>query len=151
MKTLVLGLGNTLLKDDGIAIRIVEALQPALISHHIDVKISSLSGLALIDEILGYDRLIVVDAIQSHTHQVGDVFSIEVSDMQKAPAGASPHYIGLPSVIRYCRLYNLDFPEEIKVLGIEVEDPFTVDDNLCDKLQLEFNTIAEKVKTRILH
>lgn len=151
MRTLVLGLGNTLLKDDGVAVKIVDALKPVLVSHNLDVKTSSLSGLALLDEIIGYDRLIVVDAIQSHTHAVGEVFSVELTAFQNSACGTSPHYIGLPSLIHYCQRYGLGMPREIQILGIEVDDPFTIDEKLCDKLEQEFDVLVEKVKDRILH
>ena len=77
MKTLVLGLGNTLLKDDGVAIRIIQSLEPTLASQGIEARTSNLSGLALIDEILGYERVIVVDAVKSGQHKIGEIFLIK--------------------------------------------------------------------------
>ena len=150
MKTLVLGLGNTILRDDGIAIRIVRGLEPVLSRADIEVKCSSLSGLALLDEILGFDRVVVVDAVQSQNHKVGDIFQIEFQELEGLPRGGSPHYVGLPSLLHYCRQYGLDAPDKIQVLGIEVEDPYSFDENLCDELEKAIPILTEKVKMFVL-
>jgi hydrogenase maturation protease len=150
MSTLVLGLGNTILRDDGIAVRVVRELEPVLSSSGISVKSSSLSGLALLDEILGYDRVVVVDAVQSENHRIGEIFQIDFRELEALPRGGSPHYVGLPSLMYYCRQYGLDAPAEIQVLGIEVEDPYSFDEKLNDELENAIPSLAEKVKTFVL-
>lgn len=65
MKTLILGLGNTILSDDGVGIRIIEELQSRISDPDITVSETNVSGLSLLDIIIGYDKVIIVDAIQT--------------------------------------------------------------------------------------
>ena len=66
MKTLVLGLGNPLVTDDSVGLRVVEELKP-LLADRSDVEISEdyWGGLRLMERMIGFDRVIVVDAIHS--------------------------------------------------------------------------------------
>ena len=112
----------------------------------IEVKCSSLSGLALLDEILGFDRVVVVDAVQSQNHKVGDIFQIEFQELEGLPRGGSPHYVGLPSLLHYCRQYGLGAPDKIQVLGIEVEDP----SGLKHVENVSFNVLRRAVADKIL-
>ena len=150
MRTLVLGLGNTLLGDDGVAVRLVEALAETLRTHGIDTKTSSISGLALVDEILGYDTLFVVDAVKTGSRDVGETFEIQPQSLDTLPSGMSPHYVGLPSLIKYCHSYGLHAPEQFKILGIEVDDPFSFREKLGFKLENKFPEIIKTVKSWIL-
>ena len=65
-KTLILGLGNPLVTDDSVGLRVVEQLKP-LLADRSDVEVSEdyWGGLRLMERMIGFDRAIVVDAIQT--------------------------------------------------------------------------------------
>ena len=66
MKTIILGLGNPILSDDGVGNRVALELEDKLAQRQ-DVTVieTSMSGLSLIDMLAGYDKAIIVDAIQT--------------------------------------------------------------------------------------
>ena len=66
MKTLVIGLGNPLVTDDSVGLRVVERLKP-LLADRSDVEVSEdyWGGLRLMERMIGFDRAIVIDAIQT--------------------------------------------------------------------------------------
>ena len=66
MKTLILGLGNPLVTDDSVGLRVIEQLKP-LLADRADVEVSEdyWGGLRLMERMIGFDRAIVVDAIQT--------------------------------------------------------------------------------------
>ncbi len=66
MKTLILGLGNPLVTDDSVGLRVVEQLKP-LLADRADVEVSEdyWGGLRLMERMIGFERAIVVDAIQT--------------------------------------------------------------------------------------
>ena len=66
MATLVIGLGNPLVTDDSVGLRVVEQLRP-LLANRTDVEVAEdyWGGLRLMERMIGFDRAIVVDAIQT--------------------------------------------------------------------------------------
>jgi len=71
VKTLVLGLGNTILSDDGVGIHIARRIKEKLPG--IDVIEASAAGFRVVDEIIGYDKLILIDSIRTKNGQSGNL------------------------------------------------------------------------------
>jgi hydrogenase maturation protease len=124
VKPLVLGLGNDLLGDDGIGILTARALMCEL-SPVADVVESSLHGIALIDILSGYRQVLIIDAIQTGTVPPGTVLDLRPSDLRSVIA-PSPHYTGLPEMIRLARETGIDFPDDIRILAVEIVDASTL-------------------------
>ncbi|MEJ2047740.1 MAG: hydrogenase maturation protease, partial [Dehalococcoidia bacterium] len=61
MRTLILGIGNSILGDDGVGIRVARQLDRLVKDKNIDVVEANVDGLNLLDFILEYGRLIVID------------------------------------------------------------------------------------------
>ena len=123
-RTIVLCLGNDVRSDDGvgwdIALRLCEDPAPGC-----DVRRSGLSGFYLLDELTGYDRAIVVDAVKTGAHPPGTVLSFPLEAIG-TPAGPSPHSVGLPAVVRLGRQSGVALPATIHVVAVEVEDMDTI-------------------------
>jgi len=66
MKTLVIGLGNPILGDDGVGWKVAKELT-TLIDPDTSVEIdcASLGGLSLMERMLGYQRVIVIDSMET--------------------------------------------------------------------------------------
>lgn len=124
MRILVLGLGNELLSDDGIGVFAARSLKE-LLNGEADVIESSLSGLALLEIFLDYEKAIIIDAVQTGHHPPGTIYELSPADLGSLVA-PSPHYAGLPEMITLARELQLDFPEEIVILAVEVADPYTI-------------------------
>lgn len=147
MKTLVLGLGNELLCDDGIGILAAERLKEIL-GAQVDVESTSVSGLALLDYLVGYDRAILIDAVQSGQHPVGTVFEIEHDNLREI-ISPSPHYAGLPELIQLAEELSLDFPKQFHVLAVEVEDCLSLGKDPCEAVLSSLEEIVSQVKKRL--
>ena len=107
MKTIVLGLGNDLLGDDAAGILAARALREQ-IGDVADVVESSLTGLALLDLFLGYDRAIIIDAIVTGNKPPGAIHELHPSDLDPVVA-PSPHYTGLPEMLAISERLDLKF------------------------------------------
>jgi hydrogenase maturation protease len=146
MRTLVLGLGNTLLRDDGVAIRVVRALKEYLsTSSDIEVAESSLSGLALIDTVIGYDKVIILDAIPVEGENVGELREISSNELEEVPLAVSPHFTGIPSLVKVGKKLGYHVPSEIKVFGITVKDPFSFGEELTPEVAAAIPQIVKQV------
>lgn len=123
-KTIVVGLGNDLIADDAVGVLAARALkaEPALCA---DVVETSMHGLALLDIFLGYDRAILLDAIQTGQRPPGAVIEIKTSELDPVMA-PSPHFAGLPEMLELARQLQLEFPQEFRIFAVEVADPHTI-------------------------
>lgn len=123
-KTIVLGLGNDLIADDAVGVLAARALKAEL-AGRADVVETSMHGLALLDFFLGYDRAILLDAIQTGRQPVGAVVEIPASELDPVIA-PSPHFAGLPEMLALARQLQLEFPKEFLIFAVEVADPRTL-------------------------
>lgn len=157
MKTLVLGLGNELYGDDGIGIHVVEALKKELISADksstgilwpsgsIEFVASNSTGLALLDLILGYDRLIVIDTIKSDQPQTGHFKILKEKDLRYIP-GPSPHYISFPQMLKIGREAGLPVPQEITIIAVETKNFYHLGEGLSAEMKASLPAIINKIK-----
>ncbi len=121
-RVLVLCLGNDILRDDGVGWAISDALEASLPeSRPFVVKRSALSGFYLLDELTGWDRVLVVDAVKTGQHPPGTVLSFPFEALG-TEQGPSPHAVGLPTVIRLGRRSGVPLPSWIHIVAMEVDD-----------------------------
>ncbi len=125
MKTLILGLGNPILGDDGIGLRVTESLRAGLSGRDITVSESNASGLGLLDLLVGYDRAIIIDAIQTEDGDIGEVYRLDVSDLNVTRHAASPHDVNLATALELGKRLNLALPQQISIIAIEIPSACT--------------------------
>jgi hydrogenase maturation protease len=144
MKPLVLGLGNEIIGDDAIGLLAVRrlAVESAGIA---DIAESSISGVTLLDFIVGYEKAIIIDAIKLSHSPPGTIIEFELGDLREIP-NPSPHYAGLPEVMALGRRMELDLPDEIRIFAIEAEDLKTVGAKPSELVQNALDELIERVK-----
>ena len=149
MRTLVLGLGNELLGDDGVGALAARTLKAQLDERSdVDVVESPLCGLALLDLLLGYDRALILDAIMTGMHPPGTIIELGPEDLDPVCA-PSPHYAGLPEIFSIAEQLALKFPQDIRILAVEVEDPYTLGAGLSSCVTRALETLVRRVQTRL--
>jgi hydrogenase maturation protease len=118
-QVLILGLGNPLMGDDGIGVRIVEEVKGLGLPDEVTVIEGGTAGLDLIPLMEGYQRVIVVDAADLG-HPPGAVVRFTPSEVQlhTADAPLSPHQIGLGEVLALAEALRLA-PAELVIIGVQ--------------------------------
>lgn len=118
-KTVVLGIGNTLLSDEGVGVHVIEALEKAfLLPPDVEVIDGGTCAMEMLEQLENLDLLVVVDCVRSGsppaTHVVIKGDAVPVFFKTKL----SPHQIGLSDV-----LASLEFtgkaPKATVIVGIE--------------------------------
>ena len=122
MKTLVLGLGNPILSDDGVGIQVAHEVANQLNDPQVTVAETSAAGLSLLDSIVGYDKLILIDAIQTEKGQAGQIYRMRADDFSLTRHLSSPHQINLATALELGKMLNLAMPEKITVFAVEAKD-----------------------------
>lgn len=117
MEVLVLCLGNALRRDDAVALHVADALDREAVAGVV-VRRSAAAGLYLLDDMEGFDRVVVVDAVRTAAHAPGTVLAFPL-DALHAPEGPSPHAIGLPSALARAAAAGAPVPSRIEVVAVE--------------------------------
>lgn len=143
MKILILGLGNELLSDDAVGILAARALKERL-KDKADIVESSLSGMALLELFIGYERAIIIDAMKTGRRAPGTIYELDPSDLGTV-AAPSPHYAGLPELLAMAKTLKLDFPKEIKIFALEVENPYTIGGTLSKPVKEALEDFVQRI------
>ena len=126
LKTLVLGMGNTILCDDGVGIYVVQEAAKQCRRDDVDFADASVGGMRLLDVIVGYDRIILVDAIKTADGKPGDVRHLNPGDLPTLHSG-STHDLTLIGALALGRGMGMKLPddEDFDIIAIEVEEVWT--------------------------
>jgi hydrogenase maturation protease len=122
MKTLVLGIGNPILSDDGAGIKVAHEAGGKLNDPQVTVAETSAAGLSLLDSIVGYDKVIIIDAIQTEKGRAGQIYRMGIEDFSLTKHFSSPHQINLATALELGKMLNLAMPQEITVFAVEAKD-----------------------------
>lgn len=150
MKVLVLGVGNPILSDDGVGIHVARELMKRKLPG-IDVEELAASGLELLDVVRGYDKVVIIDAIQTTKGKPGDLHILEEKDFEKAIHGSSPHGINIATALALGRrLVPKEMPKEVVFFAIEAEDLVNVSEKLTQKVAKAIPRIVEHIVTELV-
>ena len=122
MQTLVLGLGNPILSDDGVGIRVAQEVGKELEDPQITIAETSEAGLSLLDSIVGYDKVIIIDAIQTREGNAGQVYRMGIEDFSFSKRFSSSHQINLVTALELGKMLDLTMPQEITIFAVEAKD-----------------------------
>ena len=146
-RTLVLGLGNDILSDDAVGLEVVQQLRGQIPDDsHVDIEDVCDMGLALLDLIVGYQELIIVDCIQTGKATPGTLHEFGQDQIQTR-RGGSPHFLGVGETLELGKMLELPMPEKIRILAIEVEDPFTLGTELTQSVAAAIPQAIERLRT----
>ena len=122
--TLIIGLGNPILGDDGVGWRVAEAVAK-LVSQRSDIEVDyvSLGGLSLMERMTGYNRVILIDAIYTGRHAEGTIHRSCLSDLPDLTSGhsASAHDTSLRTALKVGRSMKVTLPDDEAVTIIAIE------------------------------
>ena len=164
-RTLVLGLGNPILGDDGVGWRVVEAAQEAWQriaderrktndeevsssvlspSSSVEFDFVSLGGLALMERLVGCNRAILVDAIQTRGGMPGAIYRLTLDDLPTLHADAV-HDASLKAALAVGQQLGARLPQEIVVIGIEAVNLWDFSESLSPQVAASVVRAAEMV------
>ncbi len=114
--TIVIGLGNPILGDDGVGVIVARGLQD-LSQERPGIKFreACVGGLRLIEMMSGFRRAIIIDAYQGPLVGAGEVRRLSMRDLRglgPVQPGASPHDASLPTAYDALKALGLELPDE---------------------------------------
>jgi hydrogenase maturation protease len=121
-KTLIVGLGNPILSDDGIGCHIARRLQDIIKEPEISVMEASVSGLDFLDILTGYHKAIIIDAIQTGGGLPGSIYRLEPEAFVNTRHASTPHDVNFATALELGKRLGLCLPQKIAIYAIEVKD-----------------------------
>ncbi|MDR0842039.1 MAG: HyaD/HybD family hydrogenase maturation endopeptidase [Acidobacteriota bacterium] len=120
MNVLVLGVGNYLLKDEGIGIHAIRALEAEELPKGVALLDGGTGGLYLLHWLQGYERIVMIDATLDE-YPPGTVRRIRPRYAADFPPALSAHEIGLRDMIAAMTLVGGALPD-IRLIVVSVAD-----------------------------
>ncbi|WP_028586939.1 HyaD/HybD family hydrogenase maturation endopeptidase [Desulfocurvus vexinensis] len=119
---LVLGVGNILLRDEGVGVRVVERLEREYeFSDNVRLMDGGVRGMILMDPIIAADHVVVIDAVVNG-HPPGTLYRLEGDDLRLSVAFKnSVHDMDLLETMCCCELISGKRPSAT-IIGIEPKD-----------------------------
>jgi hydrogenase maturation protease len=149
MSTRIIGLGNSILTDDGAGIyaarEVSRRLAESGLHAGVDILESEVAGFDLMEMMVGWKRVILIDSIQFDDLEPGTVVRIEPDDLHTSLRIRSVHQIDLPTVLELGRRMGLEMPAKLTIFGIQAEDPFTFGESLTDAAERGMNEAVDLV------
>jgi len=144
MKTLILGVGNLVLKDEGVGIHIIRALEKENLPSGIDLMDGGTGGLHLLSWLEEYDRIIMIDATLDQ-NPPGTVRLIRPHYASDFPPLMSAHEIGLRDMIEAMTISGK--VPEILLIVVSVADISAVGMELSEEVKAAIPEVIEIVKS----
>jgi hydrogenase maturation protease len=140
-KILIIGLGNPILGDDGVGWVITQQLKDTYPSDcNLEFEFLSLGGLNLMERLTGYRKVILIDAISSGNHHMGEVISFPLNALPDPTKGhtSSAHDTSLRTALNVGRSMNIDLPrdEDIIIIAIETDNIYDFSEKLSPQVAL---------------
>ncbi len=140
----VLGLGNILLRDEGLGVRVVERLGARYaFDDNVQVLDGGVLGMRLMGIVASTDVLIVADAV-CNGGAPGTLYRLVGDEVpRRVLAKHSLHQMDFPEVLALCE--TIDHKPETVVLGMEPEDMATMDVELTPTVAGQLDRLADMV------
>lgn len=122
MRVVVLGIGNTIMGDEGVGVHAVEALRLAYtLPDFVEIIDGGTSSMELLDDLASVDLLLVVDAVNAGKPE-GTLVRLAGSEVPVFfRSKLSPHQIGLSDVLASLEFVG-QFPKQMVVIGLQAQN-----------------------------
>ena len=144
--TVVVGLGNPVLSDDGVGLHVAQRLETVLSqAAGVEVLQDVRGGLQLMERLIGYSRAVVIDAIQTGAAP-GTIHVLSPSDLPTRNSG-SAHDASFVVALEMGRRLGAELPsnENIRLVGIEADDVATFSEECTPVVQAAIPQAANRV------
>ncbi len=145
MKTLILGLGNPILCDDSAGLRVVAELKERIRQPDVTIIGTELGGLNLLELLVGYDRAILVDAIQTGKKPPGTIYQFNPESKMGSLRINSTHSVNFADSLELGKKLGMHLPKEIIILAIEVSDINTFSEQCTPSVRRAISSCVDKV------
>ena len=147
-RKLVVGLGNILLRDEGVGVRCVEYLISKGLARDAKLVDGATLGVDLLEEMKGFDKVVLIDDVDMGK-EPGHIAGFDAERLLETPSNEkfSLHEIGLIDVVHLGKKLGYDL-SKVRIVGIQPED-VSRGDSLTKTIKEKLPRLAEKVLSEL--
>lgn len=151
MRILVLGVGNVIMGDDGLGIHVARMVRDRL-RHRadVDVKEVSVGGLKMVEEILGYDQVVIVDSYASNDAVPGRIREFAPEQFEDTLHVSSPHGTNFAMALQLYRNLEPDrIPRKMRIITADIDPNLTFGESMSEAVREAASKLAQSIVREI--
>ncbi len=151
-RTIVIGLGNPLLSDDGVGLRVAALLQELLQADpvaEVTVVTSTRAGFELIDLLAGTKEAIIIDCLDVPDAEPGRVRRLDVQHVAGAPRLVGAHDLNLAAAFQLAAAMGISMPDSVEIYGVEAAETRRFSERLTPAVEAAAATLARDLHARL--
>ena len=151
-KTLIIGVGNPILTDDGVGVKVAREIEKRIdMEDHPGLTITEASagGLRLMDALLGFKRVVLIDAyyLDPELTKPGMIHHLSLDDLASKPTqhSTSAHDTSLVTALDTAQELGYPVPDQISIYAVEVENILEFSDHPTPAVAAAIPIVADLV------
>ncbi len=144
-KTLILGVGNEILSDDGIGPKLVTDLSRLFNDANLKFETAGSGGLEIMEYMHGYDKVIFIDAIYTREAKPGKVYYFRPSYFRETSNLSNLHDVNFLTAIRLGDILKLDLPSDLHIIAVEIVEDLEFSEELTPEIKKKYPEILAEV------
>jgi len=141
MRTLILGMGNPILSDDGVGLFIARQLEGKIPG--VDVITTAMAGLNILDLVIGYDKIFVIDAVLTDGRSFGNLKKL--TENEGSLHLFSSHGLNFPELLRLGRELGYKMPDVVAIYGIDIGNEIAFGEALTPELRRKMTSVVDEI------
>ena len=142
---LILGMGNDILTDDGIGIKITKELQKTFTSPNIVFNTLSLGGMEIIEYLRDFQKVIIIDAIKTLNGIPGAVYQLKPADFKETTHLSNVHDISFLTALKLAKKLDIEITDNILIIAVEIVEDMVFGDDFTPQIQEKYSDILIEV------
>ena len=143
MNTLILGIGNPILTDDGVGIKIAQKLEEE--KPGLEIEETNEAAIALLDLIMGYDKLIIIDSIKTGQGKPGELYKLNLEDFKPNMNFSSSHGMDIATAFEVGESLGCRMPQSVSIYAVEIRDNSTFAEQCTEEVEAKIPFIVKQI------
>jgi hydrogenase maturation protease len=148
-KTLIIGIGNEILSDDGIGPRLVKSLSEIIDDPNVNFTTACCGGLEIMEYIRDYEKAILIDAIHTQNRKPGNVYYFTPPDFRETSNLSNLHDVNFVTALHLGKILDLNLPDDLHVIAVEISEDREFSEKLTPLLEKRYPEILAEVSALI--
>ena len=148
-KILILGIGNDILTDDGIGVRIIDDVQKLNFPSGIIFEKGTVGGLEILDMIQCYKEVVFFEAIKTIDGKPGEVYHMVLSDFIETCHLSNLHDVSFIQAIQLGKKLGFSLPDKISIFAVEIVEDRVFSRNFTPELEKCYPSILKEAESFI--
>ena len=150
MKTLLLGIGNDILTDDGIGPRLVRYFESNNTLPDLIFQTACTGGMEIVEMIRGYQKVIIIDAIKTGCYPPGTVRLFTPDDFSETSNISSVHDISFLTALELASQLDIDVPASIHIIAVEIMIDLEFSTSFSPQVSAVYDEIVNNVHQHLV-